>query len=65
MSNTAKFKHAQSGAMVVQVDAEGGVTIPISVWRELGISNGDRVRLSQDGDGIKIRPAKGKASGNE
>lgn len=65
MSNTAKFKHAQSGAMVVRVDAEGGVTIPISMWRELGISNGDRVKLSQDGDRIMIKPSKSKASGNE
>ena len=51
--------------MVVQVDAEGGVTIPISVWRELGIRDGDRITLSQDGDSIKIKPAKSKGSGNE
>ena len=44
MSDEAKFTHEQNGAIVVQVDAEGGVTIPISVWRELGISEGDRVR---------------------
>ncbi|HHJ13585.1 MAG TPA: AbrB/MazE/SpoVT family DNA-binding domain-containing protein [Gammaproteobacteria bacterium] len=65
MSNTAKFTPDRSCAMVVQVDAEGGVTIPISVWRELGIRDGDRITLSQDGDSIKIKPAKSKGSGNE
>ena len=51
--------------MVVQVDAEDGVMIPMAMWRELGIRNGDRVRLSQHGDGIKIKPSKSKASENE
>jgi len=51
--------------MVVQVDAEGSVIIPLSVWRKLGIKEGDRVTLSQDGDRIKVKPSKSKASGNE
>ena len=65
MSDKAKFTHAQSGAIVVQVDAEGGVMIPMSMWRELGIRERDRVRLSRDGDSIEIKSSKSKASGNE
>ena len=65
MSDEAKLTHERSGAIVVQVDAEGGVTVPISVWRELGIREGDRVGLSRDGDRIKIKSSKSKAGGNE
>ncbi len=65
MSNSGKFTNEPDAATVIQLDAEGGVTIPLPVWRGLGIGAGDYVTLSRDGERIKIKPAKSKGSGNE
>jgi len=49
----------------MEMDAEGGITIPLSVLHELGMKTGDRVRLLLNGERIRIEPVQGKARGDE
>ncbi len=45
-----------AGSVVVVVDDEGGVVVPMSLWASLGIAAGDRVELWLDGDTLRVSP---------